>query len=166
MRYADLPKYTRTDIYHRDIIKKELNDIDKLKEKLNPLILSLKPEFDSKYPEEFTIVKKLINFKFENLVDYFLKCIKELRNHKDKDVKIIIDILIGENNVFGHLRKLQSIFYKYNPNKTTYYYDMMECLCNPYLETMYNVIVMCENLFGKEGFGFNLLEKEEGYGFD
>lgn len=139
--------------------------IDNLKRELiNPLIDSENPKFDSKYDFDFNFVKLRINDDIIFLVKFFLLCIKELRRKEKKESRLLVSLLIGqqeykEDNIlreltdsvdYGHLRKLEEIYLEYKNTEDMYYLKMIKTLCSPYIDVMRNVIYMCGDLFKSE----------------
>ena len=165
VKFADLPPY----VHRNNITQKHyeiwVRDIEYLKKTLIfPIIESGEPKFDMKIQIDYQKVKTFITSDYSSLVKYFLMCMKELGKKSDTKPRILVSLLLGQQDYreddilknlrdgyhYGHLRKLQDIYFEYEHGMNkTYYLNMMKVLCEPYTDVMKSIIYMCHDLFKK-----------------
>ena len=165
VRFADLPPYCQRNEITQYDYDQWMKNIDCLKKNLiQPRISDGSPTFDNTLPIEFQRVKNEIVHEFPSLVKYFLVCMKELRNKNHWKPRILVSLLMGQHDYqeddrlktlidgyhYGHLRKLQDVYFNYHHGvEKAYYLNMMKILCEPYTDVMKEIVLLCEKLFKK-----------------
>src|SRR3990167_496324 len=176
--YAELPPYTNRNLLSPKSLQEWSEQIQILKKNLiEPIIKQPKKiTFNQKDYTPLSTVFHEINKDFLKLVYYFLLCMKELSKKKHARARLFVSLLYGQqdyleddilNNLidgvqYGHLKRLEEIYFEFKGSNDEYYLNMMKILCMPYADVMRGTILMCKDLFMKsESCDFESLMKEE-----